>query len=742
MESMVMKLFRQLIELGVFGKSWVPILSKKYLIGVQRFELTVSRNDGPGVIGVHKSFDCTHLVTLNTDGSTVWGNVETFGEHELEQVLQALIDVYPPELNELGQLGFSSMQWPNLPKLLEKLDTLSAREAFTALAEKGLFLVNQFPMITDDKQFAVFFNKTPQMISICKNDGDISQHDVPGLLGEIGKFTRVCHLRSGNIVWSHEGYGTKHVEDVLNELHTKFVASQQVDPLKFGMGVEDHENDKGYVHYEKGTAIFGLMHNLKANGVFGKTRDPVFINDLGSLTNAVAFFCAEIDYVLFCNSWPHHEYADGRVEIVQKEGPSLFYDKLLQARLAQGPIVVARYFNEDKYGEDTLQRVLQVLVNSSAGIMNPVYPLGRGLTQKSIEQLFKEQSSASKLDNLGRGLTLEAAQKLFREQNPHMFNQEGAVKEIPFISPDELARDIMAGANMGLNGIGYLFMMDAEGNPVHSDGSPLSVNDGKGNLLMGADAMAFMQKRIQKGLSPKPDNDTVNEGQRAEYIAKLRKDLPDLVNEDGSWDLMAIASKAHMKTRENREGYINVLESALRESFKDDTKYIAFLKRMIKLQVMSPEEFMEDSKRSAEELTQMYPTTTQVFEPGATIFSSITPGVKPPLYVPHPDEPSPFGPDQENYVDNPWVVWKNDQEGYDAQHQGSSVLLRKALIEQLKAERYRSQVDRESVSFEMLTGSGKLSLGYVIHIRYSRRMEWEEAHRFGLQKIEQFNQSR
>lgn len=596
MESMVMKLFRQLIELGVFGRSWMPILSKKYVIAVGTGNLHICRNDGPGVLGVHPRINFTHLVTLTVNGGIEWSNDETFKEHELEQVLQALVDTYPPELGEVAALGFSSMQWPNLPRLIEKLDTFNVPEAFQALVEQGLFMVNQFPMVTDDKQFAVFFSRTPNMISICKNDGDMEQHSVPGLLGAIGGFTRVCHLRNGSITWTLEEYGTKHVEDILNEVLAKFIKSKDVDPL-------------------------------------------------------------------------------------------------------------------------------------------------------------------------GRGLTSEATQKLFKEQNPHMY--EGGVKEVPFISPDELAREIMAGANGGMDGIGYFFMLDAEGNPVHSDGSPLSVNDGKGNLLMGGDAMAFMQKRIQAGLKPEPEDTTTpdwrtqlraihpsslfpTEEERTAYIAKMRERLPGLMNEDGSWDVMALASKAQLKTGGiARARYVFGLEQQLRASFSDEEKYVAFLERMVKLQLMSPGEFMEDARRSAEELEQMYPTPVQVLDPGATIFSEITPGVseKPGNftsgsggrewnelegielrtqlnadghYIPLKDEPSPFH-------GLTWINWKRaqpDMVGYKGSFSG----MWKQLLTILENEKPRSQVQRENVPDELRTSDGHLSLGYVIHIRWAANKSWKEAH--------------
>lgn len=562
MESMVMKLFRQLVDLGVFNKSWIPILSKKYLIGVFPGHLTVSRNDGPGVIGVHKSFDCTHLVTLRLDGSTEWWNGETFGEHELEQVLQAMIDVYPPELKEIAALGFSSMQWPNLPRLIEKLDTLTVSEALQALTEKGFFLVEQFPMITDDKQFAVFYSRTPQLISICKNDGDISQHTEPGMLGGVGGFTRICHLRGGNVIWSHEGYGTKHVENILNELVTKFIESQKVNPL----------------------------------------------------------------------------------------------------------------------------------------------------------------------DGLGRGLTAEASARLFKEQNPHMF---------PAVD-----RDAIALSHPG--NTGYFFMMDADGNPVHSDGSPLSVNDGKGNLLLGGDAMAFMQKRIQAGLKPEPDDTTTpdwwaqlralypstlfaSEEERAEYIAKLRKNLPGLVNEDGSWDLMALSSKAQRKAVEDiRQWQVGPKGYIPRERFKDTEEYITHLERVIELSRMTPEEFAVDSKRSAEELSQMYPTPAELLNipknewdeiEGIELRSQINADGH---YIPHKDEPSPFRGLN-------WINWKRTQPDMVA-YKCSFSDMRQQLLVILENEKPRSQVQRENVPDDQRTSDGHLSLGYVIHIRWAANKSWKEAH--------------
>lgn len=197
------------------------------------------------------------------------------------------------------------------------------------------------------------------------------------------------------------------------------------------------------------------------------------------------------------------------------------------------------------------------------------------------------------------------------------------------------------------------------------------------------------------------------------------------------------------------DDYVRSLEVKLRMTFADDKKYTEYLQRLIQLQEMSPEEFMIDSKRSAQELEQIYPhhaklmpnviDTEDRLVMGNTMQSTLA---DPGRYIPDKDEPSPFGPDQENYVDNPWITWKYQQPGYYAVRDGSAVLLRQELIVQLKAEKYRSQAEREDVPADIQTSSGHLSLGYVIHIRYSHPMEWEEAHNYGQHKIKQLNQTR
>lgn len=83
-------------------------------------------------------------------------------------------------------------------------------------------------------------------------------------------------------------------------------------------------------------------------------------------------------------------------------------------------------------------------------------------------------------------------------------------------------------------------------------------------------------------------------------------------------------------------------------------------------------------------------------------------------YTPAVDEPSPFGPDQLNYKDNPWVIWKRNRPGYDEQREGSATLVREALMEQLKAEKSRTQMELGQWPPNLSTPDGELSLAAVI----------------------------
>ena len=257
-------------------------------------------------------------------------------------------------------------------------------------------------------------------------------------------------------------------------------------------------------------------------------------------------------------------------------------------------------------------------------------------------------------------------------------------------------------------------------------GEPELFHDGKGNLLTLrelAEGKGGLISRMMRRISLSATLSKLREGEPTQ-LGKLRASLTE-------------------------DDYVRSLEVKLRMTFTDDKKYAEYLQRLIQLQEMSPEEFMVDSKRSAQELEQIYPhhaklmpnviDTEDRLVMGNTMQSTLA---DPGRYIPDKDEPSPFGADQKNYVDNPWVVWKRNQPGGEGPGVGSATMQRLYLLERLAYERYRSHVDRECVPFDMQTSDGKLSLGYVIHMRYSRNMSWDEAHTYGLSKIEQLNQSR
>lgn len=105
-------------------------------------------------------------------------------------------------------------------------------------------------------------------------------------------------------------------------------------------------------------------------------------------------------------------------------------------------------------------------------------------------------------------------------------------------------------------------------------------------------------------------------------------------------------------------------------------------------------------------------------------------------YVPRPDEPSPFGPDIQMAVDNPWIVWKRNQEGYDERVEGSPIVLREMLKERLDKERFTDAEAFELNTPDLLTTNGRhLSLAWVMYYKARTGFNWERVHRFGLEKM-------
>lgn len=100
-------------------------------------------------------------------------------------------------------------------------------------------------------------------------------------------------------------------------------------------------------------------------------------------------------------------------------------------------------------------------------------------------------------------------------------------------------------------------------------------------------------------------------------------------------------------------------------------------------------------------------------------------------YIPKEDEPSPF-----IYLCN-WVEWKRVQPGWD-NYKGSYSPIIEQLFELLRAEKYRSMIDRENVPFGtslICAGLAFPTLGMVIHRRYNYNVDWEEAHRIEQTKV-------
>ena len=105
-------------------------------------------------------------------------------------------------------------------------------------------------------------------------------------------------------------------------------------------------------------------------------------------------------------------------------------------------------------------------------------------------------------------------------------------------------------------------------------------------------------------------------------------------------------------------------------------------------------------------------------------------------YCPKQDEPSPFGPEVVNLVDNPWVVWKRGQEGYDERAEGSPTELRETLMLRLSHE-HIAQVELQDIQEPPLTVNGgrHLSLAWVIYYNAATGFNFERCHRFGLEKM-------
>jgi hypothetical protein len=109
-------------------------------------------------------------------------------------------------------------------------------------------------------------------------------------------------------------------------------------------------------------------------------------------------------------------------------------------------------------------------------------------------------------------------------------------------------------------------------------------------------------------------------------------------------------------------------------------------------------------------------------------------------YTPAVGEPSPFGPDVKLMKDNPWVIWKRNQPGYNEEREGSPTLLREALITQLKAEKPRVMVQRGNYSPYPSTPTGDVALAALLWEKDHLNIPLEQAHEQLANKLRRWEQ--
>lgn len=235
----------------------------------------------------------------------------------------------------------------------------------------------------------------------------------------------------------------------------------------------------------------------------------------------------------------------------------------------------------------------------------------------------------------------------------------------------------------------------------------------------------------------------VSPADREAFIAKMKDSFPELAfNTDGSPDLFSLLSKGLRKSKALGDNPSNWKLGPKgyypRNLFSNTEDYIVHLERVIELSRMSPEEFMEDSKRSAEELERMYPLQEVLLDvkvpdqkdPDVQEVSPLNQQINVTgYYIPLPDEPSPFG-----IGVNAWISWKRAQPNM-TDYKGDFSTLARELVNMLEHEKPRHHAHVVKwVPSEAKTCDGHLSLGYVIHIRYMAPtpVSWDGAHNYAL----------
>lgn len=560
MESSVIVLFRKLINLGIFNMSWTPIQSKHYLIGIFDNKIYI------GVLNSNKAYNSTHVVTLSApegELKIVFEEGKEVFEQELENILQAMVDVYPKEVAEIGALGFSAMMFPNVQSLIGKLDDIAlgadklvignemksslppikpqelANRFFSRLDEIGVkppFCMPYYYQV-GGSSYTISMDPEAKAITICievnvgkfktfafvspesfPHEAAVHQDFLEALEGGFrsvvefaGKTYEKLLLDIGEGPWVRKG------GPALNALQQRYV-----DPRVTAITDQIKEN-MGYPVSESAMAIAKLCANLTNRGLFQINRTPFVTRD-----GQVAVFISRQPFLIsVCtNTGNVLEVPAGHLE-----GSGTGFKRICWIRNGL-----------TTWAEDLAQ----------LGDIGFDYPRLEATLKELLVTLEAEDPDA-----VGRGLTTNAAIRLMVEQNPHLYNVDPAV--------------------------------------------------------------------------------------RAEYIADLKKKFPGVINDDGGIDVISLAAKGQRKSKTlaadpgfakwapGPKGYIP------RETFGSDTEaYIAHLERVIEIGRMTPAEFMEDAKRSAKELEQMYPHAEQILDlSGKTLGNNDwTVVVTPPAFMP------------------------------------------------------------------------------------------------------------
>lgn len=560
MESSVIVLFRKLINLGIFNINWMPIQSKHYLIGIFENKISI------GVLISNQAYDMTHMVTLSGPSTHQTGEMKIVFEEgkevfelELENILQAMVDVYPAEVGELATLGFSYMAYPNVQSLIGKLDDIGERlgnplielqrEGKEIKFDKFVFgneMKSSLPSIKPEELANHFFSrlaeigvKPPFCVPYYYHVGGcsftVSMHPEAKALTicaevSVAKFKTFAFIAPGS--FPQEAEVTQELLEVLEgayrtvvefdgKPYEKLLVDISGEPLT---RTEFFEANPG-IHKTLSTAQLSvpeLVESMRGNGTRITQGDYVIAQLWDKLLKRQLFVANRLPYVT----------QDGQVAVFVSRSPFLISVCTNTGNVLEVP---AGHLEGSGKGFKRICWLRNGRVTWAENAVRVVDgEFGYPQLEATLRGLLVSLEGLDQ-DPVGRGLTTEATFRLMAEQNPHLY----------FIDP--VARDA--------------------------------------------------------------------------YIAKMKRELPGIINDDGGIDVIALASKARRKSETlgvvdlskwtpGSKGYIS------REAFGEDTEgYITHLERVIELARMTPAEFMEDAKRSAAELEQMYPTPARLINP-------------------------------------------------------------------------------------------------------------------------------